>query len=67
MIDGARRANAAVILNLRGAVAGSTRFSNLESYLKLPDGIKVTRISPATVEIDLIRKQAPQPQGDQQQ
>ena len=64
LIDGARRSNATVILNLRGAVSGKTRFSNMESYLKLPDDIKVIRTSPATVEIDLIRKQILQPQGD---
>jgi hypothetical protein len=67
LIDGARRANTTVILNLRGAVAGKTHFSNLESYLKLPDDIRVTRTSPASVEIDLVRKQIQQPQGDQQQ
>ncbi len=67
LIDGARRANARVILNLRGSVPGRTLFSNLESYLKLPDGIRVTRTSPATLEINLVREQILQPQGDQQQ
>lgn len=68
LIDGARRANATVILNLRGALPGRTLFSHLESYLKLPDGIRVTRISPASLEIDLVRKQIPTPpQGEQQQ
>jgi len=69
LIDGARRSNATVILNLRGAaVPGRTLFSHMESYLKLPDGIRVTRISPATLEIDLIREQIPSPpQGEQQQ
>jgi len=67
LIDGARRANATVILNLRSALPGRTLFSHLESYLKLPDGIKVTRISPASLEIDLVRAQFPTPpQGEQQ-
>ncbi len=69
LIDGARRSNATVILNLRGAaVPGKTLFSHLESYLKLPDGIRVIRISPASLEIDLIREQIPSPQqqGEQQ-
>lgn len=69
LIDGVRRSNATVILTLRGAAApGKTLFSHLESYLKLPDGIKVIRISPATLEINLIREQIPSsPQGEQQQ
>jgi len=66
LIDGARRSNTKVILNLRGAVPGKTLFSNLETYLKLPDGVRVTRISPATLEINLVRDQI-RPQGDQQQ
>ena len=67
LIDGARRSNTKVILNLRGAVPGKTLFSNLESYLKLPDGVRVTRTSPATLEINLARQQIRQLQGDQQQ
>ena len=67
LIDGARRSNTKVILNLRGAVPGKTLFSNLDTYLKLPDGVRVTRISPATLEINLVREQIRQPQGDQQQ
>jgi hypothetical protein len=67
LIDGARRSNAALILNLRGAAPGRTLFSHLESDLKLPEGISVTRVSPATLEIDLIRSQTLPPQGDQQQ
>ncbi|HEX9078247.1 MAG TPA: hypothetical protein VF795_01585 [Desulfuromonadaceae bacterium] len=69
LIDGARRSNATVILNLRGAaVPGKTIFSRLESYLKLPEGVKVTRISPASLEIDLAREQiqSSSPQGEQQ-
>jgi hypothetical protein len=67
MIDGARRANASLILNLRGVGPGRTLFSHLETDLKLPDGVRVTRISPATLEIDLVRKQTTSPQGDNEQ
>jgi hypothetical protein len=63
LIDGARRANSRVILSLRGAKPGITLFSHLESNLKLPEGIKVTRISPATLEIDLVREQTNSVQG----
>lgn len=66
LIDGARRSNAALILSLRGAAPGRTLFSHLESYLKLPDGISVTRISPASLEIDLVRDQTPLSEGEHQ-
>jgi len=67
LIDGARRSNTALILNLRGAVPGRTLFSHLESNLKLPEGVSVTRISPAAVEISLVRTQTSNSEGDQQQ
>jgi hypothetical protein len=63
LIDGARRANSRLILSLRGAKPGITLFSHLETNLKLPEGIKVTRISPATLEIELIREQTHSDQG----
>lgn len=62
MIEGARRSNPSVILSLRGAVApGKTIFSHIESNLKLPDQVKVTRTSPASLEINLIRDHSPEP------
>jgi len=63
LIDGARRANSRLILSLRGAKPGKTLFTHLETDLKLPEGIKVTRISPATLEIELIRQQINSDQG----
>ena len=63
LIDGARRANSSLILNLRGARPGTTLFSHLETNLKLPEGIKVTRISPATLEIGLTRERTNADQG----
>jgi hypothetical protein len=63
LINGAQHANSRLILSLRGAKPGKTLFSNLETYLKLPEGIKVTRISPATVEIELNRNQTNSDQG----
>jgi len=63
LIDGARRSNARVILSLRGARPGKTLFSHLETYLKLPEGIKVTRISPDMLEIGLVREQVNSDQG----
>jgi hypothetical protein len=67
LVDGARRANSRLILSLRGAMPGKTLFSHLETNLKLPEGIKVTRISPATLEIELIRKQTNSDQGASKQ
>lgn len=55
LLEGARRSNAVLILNLRGCSSGNTIFSHLEKNLKLPEGISVTRISPAAIEISLIK------------
>jgi len=50
----AKRTNEALTLNLEGAVKpGTTAFTHLESHLKLSQGITVTRISPASLEIRL--------------
>lgn len=65
LIDGARRSNSRVILSLRGVRPGKTLFSHLETFLKLPEGIKVTRISPDALEIDLVGKQINTTQGVQ--
>lgn len=67
LIEGARRSNTALILNLRGAAAGRTFFSHLETYLKLPEGVNVTRITPAVLEIDLTRDQTHLSEGDHKQ
>ena len=67
LIDGARRSNAVLILNLRGISPGKTIFSHLETNLKLPEGINVTRISPAAIEINLTRAQTQYLEGDPQQ
>ena len=63
LIDGTRRANSRLILSLRGAKPGKTFFTHLETNLKLPEGIKVTRISPATLEIELIKELTNSDQG----
>lgn len=63
LIYGTRRANSRLILSLRDASPGTTCFSHLETNLKLPEGIKVTRVSPATLEIKLIREQTNSDQG----
>jgi hypothetical protein len=67
LLDGVRRANVVLILNMRGAGPGKTLFSHLETNLKLPEGIRMTRTSPATIEIELSRKQSNLTEGDQQQ
>lgn len=62
MIDGARRTNTVVTLSMKGAARpGKTLFMNLESNLKLQEGIKVIRVSPATLEIKLEPEHSPLP------
>lgn len=67
LIDGARRSNSSLILNMRGAAPGRVIFSHLESNLKLPEGISVTRITPATLETDLVLNRSTISEGDPQQ
>lgn len=64
LLDGVRRSNAVLILNLHGIKPGKTIFSHLETYLKLPEGIRVIKISPASVEIDLVREKTTFSEGD---
>lgn len=60
LLDGALRSHPELKLSMAGAVApGSTVFMHLESHLKLPEGISVVRISPATLEIHLTARQSP--------
>lgn len=67
LIDGARRSNAVLILNLRGISSGKTVFSHLETNLKLPEGVSVTRISPASIEINLVKIQNHFSEGEPQE
>lgn len=54
LIDGARRSNPVVSLGLQGATSpGTTIFRNLDSNLKLPEGVRIIRTSPATLEVQL--------------
>jgi hypothetical protein len=49
--------NSKISLDMRGAAApGKSVFSNLDKYLKLQQGIKVTRITPAAFEIELQKR-----------
>jgi len=67
LLEGARRSNAVLILNLRGVSPGRTIFSHLETNLKLPEGVDVTRISPASIEINLTRAETQFSEGEPQQ
>lgn len=54
LVDGALRTNPGVKLSLAGAARpGRTLFMHLESYLKLPDGVSVIRITPSALELNL--------------
>ncbi len=64
-IHGARSLNPAVVLDLAGAAKpGATAFTHLETYLTLPRGVTVTRVSPSYIEICLEAEHSSS--GDQQ-
>lgn len=66
MLRAAKRANQAVVLDLAGAAApGTTTFDHLETRLRLPEEIRVTRVSPGRLELRLEARQSPQ--GDRHQ
>ena len=65
LISSVRRSNTALVLNLQSANPGKTLFSHLETNLKLPEGINITRISPASLEICLIKAETKHHEGDQ--
>ncbi len=61
LIRAARRANRALVLDLAGAAApGTTAYSHLETRLRLPEEIRVTRVSPALLELRLEAEHSPQ-------
>ncbi|NVN89368.1 MAG: YbbR-like domain-containing protein [Desulfuromonadales bacterium] len=61
LIATTRRSKGAVTLDLDGAVKpGTTLFAHLESYLALPEGVTVLRITPASLEITLEAERSPQ-------
>jgi YbbR domain-containing protein len=43
----------AIVVNLAGAAPGVTSFKRLEENLSIPDGLTVTRVSPAYVDVKL--------------
>jgi hypothetical protein len=60
LVNGALRSNQQLKLSMAGAAAsGSTLFKNLDSHLKLPEGVTVTRISPAVLELHLEARHTP--------
>ena len=50
-----RAARPVLLLDLKGAGEGTTGFPDLESMLKLPDGVRVTRVTPVAMEIRLAK------------
>ncbi|HTP66891.1 MAG TPA: CdaR family protein [Geobacteraceae bacterium] len=42
-----------VCLDLKGAVAGRTVFPEVESKIRIPYGLRVTRVTPAAIEVIL--------------
>lgn len=66
LLASAQRTNTVVSINLQNAVPGTTLFPHLESALRLPEGIKVTGVSPAALEISLARTHTRPSEGEQQ-
>jgi hypothetical protein len=46
----------ALLLDLKGAMEGTTGFPALESMITLPEGVRVTRVTPAAIDIRLARR-----------
>jgi hypothetical protein len=42
-----------LLLDLKGAGEGTTGFPGLESIIKLPEGVRVTRVTPIAMEVRL--------------
>lgn len=58
--------NNRITLNLNtAAVPGKTVFSNLDKQLKLHESVRVTRTTPASLEIELLGKSNNPTEGDQ--
>ena len=64
LVKAAQENNSSLILDLKNTTAGKTQFSNLEKYLNLHQSIRVTRVSPATIEIELFDTQINPTQGE---
>ncbi|ABK99862.1 CdaR family protein [Pelobacter propionicus] len=61
LIRAAKHANPALVLDLAGAAApGTTAFIHLETRLRLPEEIRVTRVSPGRLELRLEPEHSPQ-------
>jgi len=47
--------SAPVILDLQGAGEGTIAFPAMETAVRVPDGVRVTRVTPAAIEITLAK------------
>jgi len=50
-----QRERLAVALDLKNAGEGSIGFPNPEKSIRLPDGVRVTRVTPAAIEARLVK------------
>jgi hypothetical protein len=64
LVKSAQGNNSSLILDLKNITAGKTQFNNLEKYLKLHQSVRVTRVSPATMVIELLDTQINPTQGE---
>ena len=50
-----RMVNPVLLLDLKGTGAGTTSFPSLTAMINVPQGVRVTRVTPAVIEINLTR------------
>lgn len=65
MVRSAQEHNNSLVLDLKNTSAGKTDFKNLEKHLNLHHSVRVTRVTPATMEIELFDTQIKPNQGEQ--
>jgi hypothetical protein len=56
-----REERPALLLDMKGAGEGITGFPGLESMINLPEGVRVTRVTPAAMEVRLEKMEQLEP------
>lgn len=49
------RESRAIVLDLQGVGEGSVAYANLENYVHLQRGLRITRVYPATIELKIMK------------
>ena len=51
-----RKTSLAAVLDLKGYGAGTFSFPRLDTTVRLPDGLRVMRVDPSSIELKLVEK-----------